>query len=89
MSPTITCGSDSTDSEKVVAESWWANDGAIHVSWTYGVKSYGGGSYESKRYLEQNGDVYVCESTFHPNDKTREPSYLKWRFLREGATFMP
>ena len=77
------------DAEKVVAESWWANDGAIHVSWTYGVKSYGGGTYESKRYLEQNGDVYVCESTFHPNDKTRKPSYLKWRFLREGATYMP
>lgn len=76
------------DSEDVVAESWWEDDGTKHVSWTIGVKKYGGGSFESKRYLENNGDVYVCESTFHPDDtEGREPSFLKWKFLREGATF--
>jgi hypothetical protein len=75
------------DSEKVIAESWWENDGTVHVSWTLGVKKYGGGSFESKRYLENNGDVYVCESTFHPDDsERREKSQLAWRFLREGAT---
>lgn len=75
------------DSEKVLAESWWENDGTVHVSWTLGVKKYGGGSFESKRYLENNGDVYVCESTFHPDDSEgREKSQLAWRFLREGAT---
>lgn len=75
------------DAENVLAESWWENDGTKHVSWTLGVKKYGGGSFESKRYLENNGDVYVCESTFHPNDtKSREKSHLIWRFLREGAT---
>lgn len=75
------------DSEKVIAESWWENDGRVHVSWTIGVSKYGGGSFESKRYLENNGDVYVCESTFYPNDsKERDPSCLKWKFLREGAT---
>lgn len=75
------------DAEEVLAESWWENDGTVHVSWTLGVKKYGGGSFESKRYLENNGDVYVCQSTFHPNDtEGRESSYLTWRFLREGAT---
>jgi len=78
------------DSEKVVAESWWEADGSVHVSWTYGVKRYGGGSFESKRYLENDGDVYVCESTFHPDDTNtrRETSVLKWKFLREGTAFM-
>ena len=76
------------DAEKVEAESWWENDGTVHVSWTYGVKKYGGGSFESKRYLENDGNVYVCESTFHPDDDGREKSYLKWKFLREGSAFM-
>ena len=75
------------DAEKVRAKSWWESDGTVHVSWTMDVKKYGGGAFESKRYLENNGDVYVCESTFHPNDtERREKSTLKWRFLREGAT---
>lgn len=76
------------DSEKVMAESWWEGEGTVHVSWTYGVKRYGGGAFESRRYLENDGAVYVCESTFHPNDG-REKSFLKWKFLREGASFMP
>ena len=76
------------DSEKVVAESWWEDDGRMHVSWTYGGTRYGGGDFESKRYLENDGNVYVCESTFHPTDEGREKSYLKWKFLREGAAFM-
>jgi len=80
---------ETADSEKVEAESWWENNGTVHVSWTYGVTRYGGGSFESKRYLENDGSVYVCESTFHPNDsEQREKSYLKWKFLREGAAFM-
>ncbi len=46
-------------------------------------------SFESKRYLENGGVVYVCESTFHPTDgQGREMSFLKWKFLREGAAFM-
>lgn len=76
------------DSEKVVAESWWEKDGTVHVSWTYNVGRYGGGAFESRRYLENDGNVYVCESTFHPDDKERETSYLKWKFLKEGAAFM-
>ena len=76
------------DSEKVMAESWWEDEGTVHVSWTYGVKRYGGGAFESRRYLENDGALYVCESTFHPNDG-REKSFLRWKFLREGAAFMP
>ncbi len=78
------------DSERVVAESWWQDGGTVHVSWTRGVKKYGGGSFESRRYLENGGVVYVCESTFNPTDgQGREKSFLKWKFLREGAAFMP
>lgn len=73
------------DSELVDAESWWEKDGYVHVSWTYGGKRYGGGDFESRRYLENDGDVYVCETTFHPTDGEREKSYLKWKFLREGS----
>jgi len=76
------------DSEKVLAESWWEEEGTVHVCWTYDVKRYGGGAFESRRYLENDGTVYVCESTFHPSDG-REKSFLKWKFLREGAAFMP
>jgi hypothetical protein len=77
------------DAEKVVAESWWQDMGTTHVSWTRGVKKYGGGSFESKRYLENDGKVYVCESTFHPTDgQGRDESHLKWKFLREGAAYM-
>jgi hypothetical protein len=77
------------DSERVSAESWWEDRGTAHVSWTRDVKKYGGGSFESKRYLENDGVVYVCESTFHPTDgQGREKSFLKWKFLREGAAYM-
>jgi len=75
-----------TDGENVKAESYWVDGGTSHVSSVFGSKRYGGGTFESKRYLENNGDVYVCESTFIPDDETRQNSYLKWRFLREGAT---
>mmetsp|Transcript_23385 Transcript_23385/g.56449 ORF Transcript_23385/g.56449 Transcript_23385/m.56449 type:complete len:775 (+) Transcript_23385:175-2499(+) len=76
------------DSERVMAESWWEEDGTVHVSWTRGVKRYGGGSFESKRYLENDGDVYVCESIFHPDNERRGESCLRWKFLREGAALM-
>jgi len=76
------------DSEKVDATSWWENDGTVHVSWTQGVNRYGGGSFESRRYLENNGDIYVCESIFRRDNKADGPDpSLKWKFLREGATF--
>ena len=75
------------DSEKVDATSWWENDGTVHVSLTR-TKRYGGGSFESRRYLENNGDVYVCESIFRRDNSADGPDpYLKWKFLREGATF--
>ena len=70
------------DSEKVHAESWWEEEGTIHVSWLRGISKYGGGSFESRRYLEDNGDTYVCESTFYPNDKEKRPIALTWRFRR-------
>lgn len=77
------------DSERVLAESWWESDGTVHVSWTKGVKKYlNGGAFESRRYLENDGNVYVCETTFHPDEEGGEKSYLKWKFLREGSAFM-
>ena len=63
------------------------------MSWTRGVRRYGGGAFESRRYLETD-DVYVCESTFHPEggatgEGDDDRPFLKWKFLREGAAFMP
>jgi hypothetical protein len=71
------------DGEDVEGEAWW-EDGTVHRSWLRGVKRYGGGDFESKRYLESGGKVLVCESTFHPKDDTREKAKVTWRFLREG-----
>lgn len=71
------------DSELVEAESWWESEGTVHVSWLRGVSRYhGGGCFESRRYLEDDGKTYCCESTFHFNDDSREPSKLTWRFRK-------
>jgi hypothetical protein len=74
------------DDESVQAEAWWEDRGASHISWMRGVSKYGGGDFESKRYLEQNGKVLVCESVFHPEDETREKAKVTWKFLRKSAT---
>ena len=74
------------DGEDVEAEAWWENRGTVHCSWLRGVKRYGGGDFESKRYLESDGKVLVCESTFHPTDTEREKARVTWRFLRHGET---
>ena len=72
----------SAESEQVQAESWWENKGTVHVSWLRGVQLYGGGDFESRRYLEDDGQVYVCESTFHRQgpDKDDEGVKVTWRF---------
>jgi hypothetical protein len=69
------------DSEKVEAESWWEEAGSVHVSWLRGVTKYGGGCFESRRYLDD--DIFVCEGSFHPNDEMKEPSSITWRFRRQ------
>ena len=69
------------DSEQVEAEAWWEDHGQTHVSWLRGVKKYGGGAFESRRYLDDEG-VYVCESTFHPEDTSKDRSSLVWRFRK-------
>jgi hypothetical protein len=74
----------SADSEKVEAESWWENEGRVHVSWLRGVTKYGGGAFESRRYLD--GDTYVCESTFHPKDVNKSPNKIVWRFRRRETS---
>ena len=71
------------DGETVEAESWWEDNGTIHVSWLRGSKKYSGGNFESRRYLEDNGNVYVCESIFHYNDKTKQPNRITWRWQRQ------
>lgn len=74
------------DNESVEAEAWWENRGASHVSWMRGVSKFGGGDFESKRYLEEDGKVLVCESVFHPQDKKRQKARVTWKFLRKGET---
>lgn len=70
------------DKEKVVAEAWWENEGKTHFSILKGVKKYGGGDFQSKRYLESDGDVLVCESMFIPNGSGKEIPSITWRFKR-------
>lgn len=90
------------DNEQVIAETWWEAQGTKHRSWLRGVSKYGGGSFESLRYLEeptrrakdatsptsrqQQEDVLVCESTFHPNDPAREKAKVTWRFQRRTSS---
>ncbi|KAI2506659.1 hypothetical protein MHU86_7760 [Fragilaria crotonensis] len=74
------------DDEKVRAEAWWEEGGTVHMSWMRGVTKYGGGDFESKRYLEQDGKVLVCESIFYPQDQKREKASVTWKFVRKGAT---
>lgn len=38
--------------------------------------------FESRRYLEDDGETYVCVSTFHFKDVSRKPSRIEWRFGR-------
>jgi hypothetical protein len=73
------------DSEKVEAEAWWEDNGRVHKSWLRGVQKYGGGDFESKRYLE-GGKVFVCNTIFHPRDQSREKARVTWRFRRQGET---
>lgn len=77
---------ETADDELVEVESWWEEQGTVHRSWMLGISKYGGGAFESRRYLEQNGKVLVCESTFHPQDKKQDSASITWRFLRNGET---
>jgi len=74
------------DAEKVESEAWWENNGMVHRSWIRGVTKYGGGDFEAIRYLEQDGKVFVCETTFHPNDARRDKPQVTWKFLKDGET---
>jgi hypothetical protein len=75
----------SADSEQVQAESWWEDNGQVHISWLRGVTKYGGGAFESRRYLTDDGNVYVCESVFYPNNKKKDPNPITWKFRRQGG----
>lgn len=70
------------DQEEVQSEAWWESNGTVHVSWLRGVKKYGGGDFESRRFLE-NGNL-ICESVFHPNGTDKEKAVIRWVFERIG-----
>eukprot|EP00546_Thalassionema_frauenfeldii_P019228 CAMPEP_0178900084 /NCGR_PEP_ID=MMETSP0786-20121207/3273_1 /TAXON_ID=186022 /ORGANISM="Thalassionema frauenfeldii, Strain CCMP 1798" /LENGTH=307 /DNA_ID=CAMNT_0020571041 /DNA_START=485 /DNA_END=1408 /DNA_ORIENTATION=+ len=71
------------DDETVQAEAWWDSNGTVHRSWLRGVEKYGGGNFESKRYLEDGGNTLVCETIFHPKQEGREQARVTWKFLRK------
>jgi hypothetical protein len=75
------------DDEAVEVASWWEENGTVHKSWVVGGKKYGGGDFENKRYLTDDGNILVCESIFHPNEAGREKAAVTWRFLKEGAMY--
>jgi hypothetical protein len=70
------------DKEPVQAEAWWEGNGIVHHSWLRGVTKYGGGDFESVRYLVDDDSILVCESTFHPYNHRRDPAHIQWRFRR-------
>ena len=70
------------DSEDVEAEAWWESRGTVHRSWLRGSTKYGGGDHESRRYLEDGGNILVCESIFH--GKNNKKAEVRWRFQRDG-----
>jgi hypothetical protein len=70
------------DQEQVQAEAWWESEGSVHRSFLRGVKKYGGGDFESKRYLMDNGNILVCESIFHPRDEEKQRAEITWKFVR-------
>ena len=69
------------ESEEVNAEAWWECRGTKHRSMLRGGKK---GDYESLRYVEDCGDVLVCESIFHPRDVLKKKAVVKWRFQRDA-----
>ena len=71
------------DKEKVEAEAWWEDHGTCHRSRLRGVKKYGGGDFESRRYLTDDGKKLVCESEFHPDIGDEEDkAIIHWTFER-------
>lgn len=69
------------DNEKVKAEAWWEENGTVHRSYLRGLKKYGGGDFESRRYLEDGGNIFICESVFHPKDG-KEQALVTWKFQK-------
>lgn len=75
------------DKEEVLSECWWEEDGKVHRSWLRGVGKYGGGDFESKRYLEgEDGKILVCESVFHPKNKSKPQASVTWRFQKRDKS---
>lgn len=71
------------DKEKVEAEAWWEDHGTCHRSRLRGVKKYGGGDFESRRYLTDDGKKLVCESEFHPDlGDEEDKAIIHWTFER-------
>lgn len=71
---------ETADKESVEAEAWW--EGNVHHSWLRGVSKYGGGDFESRRYLE-DANTLACESVFHPRNRDeKEVASVVWKFTR-------
>ena len=70
----------SAESEDVEAEAWWECRGTKHRSMLCGGKK---GNFESLRYVDDSGDVLVCESILHPKDKSKKKARVTWRFQRD------
>jgi hypothetical protein len=56
------------DGETVQAEAWWEDHGRVHVSWMRGVRKYGGGDFESRRYLQYLDDDEKAAATTKTTD---------------------
>jgi len=66
------------DGEYVDAEAWWEENGTKHRSFLRRSTKYGGGDFESVRYLMEGStnNELICKSTFHPTDSSRKRQQL-------------
>jgi hypothetical protein len=67
------------DGVRTLCRVWWEGD--RHKSWLVGGKKFGGGDFESTRYLEN--DFYVCDTCFHPTTKGKKDVCIKWTYERQ------
>ena len=65
--------------EELEGEAWWQDN--RHNSFLRGSKKYGGGDFGAVRYIDEEG-LYICDSTFIFDDKTKDPAHVCWRFKK-------
>ena len=73
------------DGETVQAEAWWEDQGRVHVSWMRGVRKYGGGDFEGRRYLQHEGIKTDNEKSAATNDNDKVTNNATTYYICESS----